>query len=55
MQFPGRIIKAGEKNGGIVKALKARLNDVLGLSGAQAVGIDNPNFGPKMTQVVIFF
>ena len=34
--------------------MKARLNDVLGLSGAQALGIDNPNFGPKMTQVVDF-
>lgn len=55
MQFPGRIIKAGEKNGDIVKALKAKLNEALGLVGAQALSVDNPNFGPKMTQVVMLF
>jgi hypothetical protein len=55
MQFPGRIIKAGERNGEIVKVLKAQLNQVLGLSGAQMLAIDNPNFGPKMTQAVMMF
>ncbi len=55
MQFPGRIIKAGERNGAIVMALKARLNEALGLSGEQKLAEDNPNFGPKMTQVVMMF
>lgn len=55
MQFPGRIIKAGEKNGSIVKALKAMLNDALGLTGDLALSVDNPAFGPKMTQAVMLF
>jgi hypothetical protein len=55
MQFPGRIVKAGERNGAVVKALKARLNEVLGLVGSQALSVDNPNFGPKMTQAVMTF
>ena len=55
MQFPGRIIKAGERNGEIVKALKARLNEVLGLVGDQTLTVTNPNFGPKMTQAVMTF
>lgn len=55
MQFPGRIIKAGERNGGVVKALKARLNEALGLTGDQLLSVDNPNFGPKMTQLVMMF
>lgn len=52
MQFPGRIIKAGERNGAIVMALKARLNESLGLGGDEMLATDNPNFGPKMTQLV---
>lgn len=55
MDFPGRIIKAGEKNGEVVKALKAQLNQVLGLSGAQMLSPDNPNFGPKVTAAVKLF
>lgn len=55
MQFPGRIIKAGERNGNIVKALKARLNEVLGLTGDQMLSVDNPSFGPRMTRAVMTF
>jgi hypothetical protein len=55
MKFPGRIIKAGERNGAIVMAVKARLNEALGLGGDQRLAEDNPNFGPKMTQVVKLF
>lgn len=55
MQFPGRIIKAGEKDGEVVKALKATLNETLGLTGEQSLAINNPNFGPKMTQAVMLF
>lgn len=55
MQFPGRIIKEGERSGAIVMAVKARLNEVLGLTGDQALTVDNPTFGPKMTQMVKMF
>lgn len=55
MKYPGRIIKAGERNGEIVKALKVKLNDVLGLGSDMALAVDNPNFGTKMTQVVMMF
>jgi CHAP domain len=55
MKFPGRIIKAGERNGAIVMALKTRLNEALGLPADQRLAEDNPNFGPKMTQVVKLF
>ena len=55
MQFPGRIIKEGERNGDIVRALKARLNEVLGLTGEQLLSVDNPSFGPKMKNAVLTF
>lgn len=55
MKFPGRIIKAGERNGVIVKAVKSRLNQSLGLGSDLALAADNPNFGPKMTRVVMMF
>lgn len=55
MQFPGRIIKVGERNGAIVKTLKSTLNKALGLSSEQMLSVDNPNFGPKMVQVVMMF
>ncbi|MFG6416049.1 CHAP domain-containing protein [Roseateles sp. DC23W] len=55
MQFPGRIIKAGEKSATVVRALKLRLNDALGLTEGLALDADNPAFGPKMTQAVMLF
>jgi CHAP domain len=55
MRYPGRVIKAGERNGAIVMALKVRLNEALGLTGDQLLAVDNPNFGPKMTQLVKLF
>lgn len=57
MQYPGRIIKAGEKDAAIVSAVKERLNATLGIGGNPDTRLnpDNPNFGPKMKQTVLLF
>jgi len=57
MQYPGRIIKAGEQDANVVKMLKKRLNRVLGIENDSAARLDpaDPNFGPKMKQVVKLF
>ncbi|HEX2768642.1 MAG TPA: CHAP domain-containing protein [Geobacteraceae bacterium] len=57
MQYPGRIIKAGEQDTNVVRVLKQRLNEVLGIENDPAARLDqnDPNFGPKMKQVVKLF
>ncbi|MFN3735042.1 hypothetical protein [Comamonas testosteroni] len=57
MQYPGRVIKAGEADATVVKALKNALNSVLVLHGAEAIQLDpdNPIFGPRMKQAVQLF
>lgn len=57
MKYPGRIIKAGERDAGIVKALKKRLNEVLATEADPALRLDpsDPDFGPKMKQAVKLF
>lgn len=57
MQYPGHLIKAGEADARIVKALKTALNKALALRGAEAIVLDadNPSFGPRMTQAVKLF
>lgn len=57
MQYPGRIIKAGEQDANVVRALKERLNTVLNIGNDPAARLDpaDPNFGPKMKQVVKLF
>lgn len=57
MRYPGRVIKMGEQDARIVKALKNQLNRELALSGDQRVTLnaDNPNFGPQMKQAVQLF
>lgn len=57
MLYPGRIIKAGEQDAELVKALKVRLNEALGIGGDAAPRLD-PNdhiFGPKMKGAVKLF
>ena len=54
MHYPGRIIKAGEQDAAIVKALKAQLNDALGDTSLR-LDPDDPNFGPRMKQTVKLF
>ena len=57
MKYPGRIIKAGEADARIVKALKTALNKALALRGGEAIVLDadNPTFGPRMKQAVQLF
>jgi hypothetical protein len=57
MQYPGRIIKAGEQDTNIVNALKMRLNEALGIEFDPALRLDpnDANFGPKMKQAVKLF
>lgn len=57
MKYPGRIIKIGEFDGRIVKAVKAALNKKLVLRGDDALRLDplNPRFGPRMKQAVQLF
>ena len=57
MNYPGRIIKAGEQDAGIVRALKKRLNEVLATEGDPSLRLDpeDPRFGPAMKQAVKLF
>ncbi len=57
MEYPGRIIKTGEKNAVIVASLKVRLNEMLGIADRPELRLDpdDPNFGPKMKQAVLLF
>lgn len=57
MRYPGRVIKMGEQDARIVKALKNQLNRELALAGDQRITLDphNPNFGPQMKQAVQLF
>ena len=57
MKYPGRVIKSGEADARIVKALKTALNQALALRGAEAIVLDagNPLFGPRMKQAVKLF
>lgn len=54
MKYPGRIIKVGEKDARIVKALKSQLNRALAIQriASLRLDVDNPTFGPKMKQAV---
>lgn len=56
-QYPGHIVKVGETDVAVVKALKARLNADLGIGGDPSLRLDETdgNFGPKMRQVVKLF
>lgn len=57
MQYPGRVIKMGESDARVVKALKLALNRSLALRGGEALVLDpgNPRFGPQMKQAVQLF
>lgn len=57
MRYPGRVIKMGESDARIVKALKTALNKALVLRGNAALVLDpdNPRFGPTMKQAVQLF
>ena len=57
MRYPGRVIKMGEHDARIVKALKNQLNRELALAGDQRLVLDpdNPSFGPNMKRAVQLF
>lgn len=57
MQYPGRVIKLGERDAAVVKALKRALNRALVLRGGEALRLDeaNPRFGPQMKRAVQLF
>lgn len=57
MKYPGRVIKLGETDAAVVKALKKALNTALVLRGSEALQLDpeNPLFGPGMKQTVRLF
>lgn len=50
MDYPGRIIKVGEPDAFVVRAMKERLNPllVLATSAQQWLEPADPNFGPAM-------
>ncbi len=55
MDYPGRIIKAGEQDAAIVRALKEQLNRVLVLAPGDRLNPQDPNFGPRMKQLIKLF
>ncbi len=57
MQYPGRIIKAGETDVRIVRALKVALNRALAVQRLTDLKLDveNPHFGPTTTRAVKLF
>jgi hypothetical protein len=55
MRYPGRLIKAGESDARVVKALKRALNRALAREASLKLDVDNPTFGPRMKQVVKLF
>jgi hypothetical protein len=57
MRYPGRVIKMGETDASIVRALKTQLNKSLTLIGDDKLVLneDNPVFGAKVKQAVRLF
>jgi hypothetical protein len=55
MRYPGRLIKVGESDAPIVRALKTRLNSELHLEGRNRLTLGEPTFGPKMKAAVQLF
>jgi hypothetical protein len=55
MRYPGRLIKMGETDARIVKALKQALNRALAHEAALLLDENNTNFGPRMKQVIKLF
>jgi CHAP domain/Putative peptidoglycan binding domain len=57
MQYPGRLVKAGETDASLVRALKVQLNRALGFAprSAQRLNERDGTFGPALTQAVKLF
>jgi hypothetical protein len=57
MKYPGKVIRIGEKDAAVVKALKRKLNSSLAAGGDSMLKLDtnNPSFGPRTREVVRLF
>jgi hypothetical protein len=57
MEYPGRPIRSGEQDTGIVRVLKEQLNIALAIDNDPELRLhpDDPVFGPRMKQVVKLF
>lgn len=57
MKYPGRVVKMGETDAAVVKALRAALNKVLVLKGEDSISLDpeSPVFDSRMKQAVQLF
>ncbi len=55
MRYPGRLIKQGEQDASVVRALKDQLNKALALQGKARLDVNDSNFGPKVKQAVQLF
>jgi len=55
MKYPGRIIKAGEKDKDIILALKKQLNKKLANAPDLQLDPTDANFGPRMKQAIKLF
>ena len=57
MKYPGHVIKVGEQDARIVKALKLQLNRALAVQriAELRLKVDDPSFGPRMKQAVQLF
>jgi hypothetical protein len=57
MDYPRRIIELGETDVAVVRAVKERLNEALGLTPDDELYLepDNPSFGPRTRRIVKLF
>ncbi|GFO58865.1 hypothetical protein GMST_11900 [Geomonas silvestris] len=57
MRYPGRIIRKGEKDAQLVRAIKTKLNEALGFMDQPELMLDpkDGNFGPKMESAIRFY
>lgn len=57
MRYPARVIKKGEADAAIVKAIKQKLNSALGIKNNtdERLDPDNPHFGERMFRLVKLF
>lgn len=57
MDYPGRVIKAGESDGSLVRTIRAELNRALGFAprSAERLDVRDPEFGSAVTQAVKLF
>ncbi len=57
MQYPGRVVRAGDTDAGVVKAVKQQLDAALAIGEQPELRLDpdNPHFGPRTEQTVKLF